>query len=205
MNGGSDDFFGPSNSTAATRPVNPPQEEQQGKDQEQNFPINDALLVGNAAAVAASAPPESSSISYPTIDPIDGVEVAASVPAPPSPAEEEMGTLESTGADSDVVEQNLLKELAEMGFKQVDLNKEVLRMNSYDLQRSVDDLCGVTDWDPILEELQEMVNEMSVFIYSCVHCEPFSKLLLFLILSDMVNGTAGFLRHRDEQEAAEEE
>ncbi|KAK9278849.1 hypothetical protein L1049_028428 [Liquidambar formosana] len=54
------------------------------------------------------------------------------------------------------VEQTLLKELAEMGFKQVDLNKEILRMNEYDLEQSVDDLCGVAEWDPILEELQEM-------------------------------------------------
>lgn len=29
-------------------------------------------------------------------------------------------------------------------------------MNEYDLEQSVDDLCGVSEWDPILEELQEM-------------------------------------------------
>ncbi|KAL0385132.1 UNVERIFIED_CONTAM: protein JOKA2 [Sesamum radiatum] len=54
------------------------------------------------------------------------------------------------------VEEKLLRELDEMGFKPVDLNKEVLRMNEYDLEQSVDDLCGVAEWDPILEELQEM-------------------------------------------------
>ncbi|KAJ6882302.1 protein NBR1 [Populus alba x Populus x berolinensis] len=43
-----------------------------------------------------------------------------------------------------------------MGFKQVDLNKEILRRNEYDLEQSVDDLCGFAEWDPILEELQEM-------------------------------------------------
>ena len=31
-------------------------------------------------------------------------------------------------------------------------------MNEYDLEKSVDDLCGIAEWDPILEELQEMVN-----------------------------------------------
>ncbi|PKI59089.1 protein JOKA2 isoform X2 [Punica granatum] len=174
--GGVDDFFGPSNSTTAGKPVQPFAEEQRGKEQEQNFPIDDALLVGNVAS--ASAPPESSStISYPIIDPSDVGEVAASVPAPATPAapapapapapasapasaplfpaKEAVVPSGNAGAKGDV-EQNLLKELAEMGFKQVDLNKEVLRMNSYDLEQSVDDLCGVSDWDPILEELQEM-------------------------------------------------
>ena len=64
--------------------------------------------------------------------------------------------------DKDAVEQSLLKELEEMGFRQVDLNKEILRMNDYNLEQSVDVLCGVADaeWDPILEELQEMVSYM---------------------------------------------
>ncbi|KAJ0858771.1 putative Gnk2-like domain-containing protein [Helianthus annuus] len=43
----------------------------------------------------------------------------------------------------------LVKELEEMGFKQLDLNTEVLRMNDYDLEKSIDDLCGVLEWDPI--------------------------------------------------------
>ena len=41
------------------------------------------------------------------------------------------------------VEESLLKELEEMGFKQVDLNKEILRKNEYDLDQSLDALCGV--------------------------------------------------------------
>lgn len=52
----------------------------------------------------------------------------------------------------------LLKELEKMGFRQIDLNKEVLRLNKYDLEQSVDDLCGLSEWDPLLEELKEMVN-----------------------------------------------
>ncbi|KAJ6814225.1 protein NBR1-like protein [Iris pallida] len=54
------------------------------------------------------------------------------------------------------VEQTLLKELEEMGFKQIDLNKEILRLNEYDLEQCVDDLCGFAEWDPLLAELQEM-------------------------------------------------
>lgn len=65
-----------------------------------------------------------------------------------SPQQDDNGEIE--------VEESMLKELAEMGFKQVDLNKEVLRMNEYDMERSVDELCGVSEWDPILEDLQEM-------------------------------------------------
>ncbi|KAI3777625.1 hypothetical protein L1987_47425 [Smallanthus sonchifolius] len=57
---------------------------------------------------------------------------------------------------SDDQEQVLVKELEEMGFKQLDLNKEILRMNNYDLEKSVDDLCGVLEWDPMLDELREM-------------------------------------------------
>lgn len=56
------------------------------------------------------------------------------------------------------VEEALLKELEEMGFKQIDLNKEILRMNDFNLEQSVDDLCGDTEWYPILEELEEMVS-----------------------------------------------
>ncbi|MFS7999134.1 hypothetical protein Hanom_Chr12g01162441 [Helianthus anomalus] len=43
----------------------------------------------------------------------------------------------------------LVKELEEMGFKQLDLNTEVLRMNDYDPEKSIDDLCGVLEWDPM--------------------------------------------------------
>lgn len=55
-----------------------------------------------------------------------------------------------------LTEEKLLQELEEMGFKQVDLNKEILRQNKYNLEQSVDDLCGVNEWDPLLAELHEM-------------------------------------------------
>jgi next-to-BRCA1 protein 1 len=112
------------------------------RDEDVNFPINDSLLVGNA--IAASAPLASSSILYPYIDLSD-----ATIP------DEPLNT-ESPGNDAEEVEQSLLKELEQMGFKEINLNKEVLRMNQYDLEKSVDDLCGVIEWDPILDELMEM-------------------------------------------------
>lgn len=62
------------------------------------------------------------------------------------------------GSAKDVagIEQNLLHELEDMGFKHKGLNAELLRKNNYDIQKTLDDLCGAAEWDPILEELQEM-------------------------------------------------
>ncbi|VAI58004.1 unnamed protein product [Triticum turgidum subsp. durum] len=60
-----------------------------------------------------------------------------------------------------LTEEKLLQELEEMGFKQVDLNKEILRQNKYNLEQSVDDLCGVNEWDPLLAELNEMGDLMT--------------------------------------------
>ncbi|RZC93348.1 hypothetical protein C5167_026106 [Papaver somniferum] len=82
--------------------------------------------------------------SYPVID-------SSVVPPPLPPA----GTVEGNDINNNV-EESLLKELADMGFKEIDLNKEILRLNEYNLEQSLDDLCGVSEWDPILEELQEM-------------------------------------------------
>ncbi|KAJ0891133.1 hypothetical protein HanPSC8_Chr09g0350011 [Helianthus annuus] len=66
-----------------------------------------------------------------------------------------------SGSGSEVVtddkEQALVKELEAMRFKNLDLNKEILRMNNYDL----DDLCGILEWDPILDELREMASLVS--------------------------------------------
>ncbi|KAL8097923.1 protein JOKA2 isoform X2 [Apium graveolens] len=131
-------------------------------DEELNFPINDTLLVGgtlsNTVPIAASSLVETSTLS----------EVAAPIATSP---------VQTFSPDVDTKEQTLLKELDEMGFKQVDLNKEILRRNAYDWEQSVDDLCDVQkevlrlnedmersdddsgtsdEWDTILVELQEM-------------------------------------------------
>ncbi|QCD81017.1 protein NBR1 homolog [Vigna unguiculata] len=130
---------------------------------EKEFPINEATFVGpSASAPAASAPVATSlapsSISYPIID------LSETTPAVPSNQQSSTVDVPSSSVVGtggiNPVEESLLKELEAMGFKQVDLNKEVLRMNEYDLERSIDDLCsdvyGVSEWDPILVELQEM-------------------------------------------------
>lgn len=126
----------------------------QNKEQEAKFPINDSLLVGfgdKSSSPAASG----SSISYPIIDLTEKAPVDSSMP--PSTAVAMQAPLQDVRGNNEV-EMSLLQELEEMGFKQVDLNKEILRKNEYDLEQSVDDLCGVAEWDPILEELEEMVG-----------------------------------------------
>ncbi|KAE8695006.1 Kinase superfamily protein [Hibiscus syriacus] len=112
----------------------------------EEYPISDK-------GVSAPAVPQtsSSSVFYPQIDfseaaPVGPYQVPLSISKQAATQEESENT----------VEQTLLKELEDMGFKQADLNKDILRRNEYDLEKSVDDLCGVSEWDPILEELQEM-------------------------------------------------
>ncbi|KAL6634673.1 hypothetical protein ACP70R_027344 [Stipagrostis hirtigluma subsp. patula] len=78
------------------------------------------------------------------------VSASASAPAPVDAAAPEPFDI-----DGDT-EEKLLRELEEMGFRQIDLNKEILRQNKYNLEQSVDDLCGVNEWDPLLAELEDM-------------------------------------------------
>ncbi|KAI4341380.1 hypothetical protein MLD38_026110 [Melastoma candidum] len=122
-----------------------------------------ASLTGSSSSGDGGSRPStasSSSISYPKIDTSEAhafpvvatppMVVPKAMPVASAPSEE------VTGNPSLEVEATMLRELEEMGFKQVDLNKEILRMNAYDLEQSVEALCGVSEWDPILEELQEM-------------------------------------------------
>lgn len=125
----------------------------QNKEQEAIFPTNDSLLVGFGDKSSSSAP--GSSISYPIIDLSE--EAPAVTCVVPSAAVDTQAPPQGVRGNNEI-ETSLLRELEEMGFKQVDLNKEILRKNEYDLEQSVDDLCGVAEWDPILEELEEMVG-----------------------------------------------
>ncbi|PQQ00464.1 protein NBR1 homolog isoform X1 [Prunus yedoensis var. nudiflora] len=144
------DFIEPSGSSSVKEPVKLMPHEQPENDQELHFPINDNLLVGHRGS-ATTEPQNSSTVSYPTVDIFES--------APPSPKSAPVvnaPTSSKETSSNNGVEDTLLKELEEMGFKQVNLNKEILRRNEYNLEQSVDDLCDVADWDPILEELQEM-------------------------------------------------
>ncbi|XP_052175740.1 protein JOKA2-like [Diospyros lotus] len=144
-------LFEPDNSSKTTDLGEPMADAFPDKNRELNLP-RDAFV--GAGGVSNPAPPKPDvAISFPLVDLALPLAMNSHMPPPPTicvPAPPEGAT------ENHVVEQRLLKELAEMGFKQVDLNKEILRMNKYDLEKSLDDLCGVAEWTAILEELQEM-------------------------------------------------
>ncbi|CAD6250480.1 unnamed protein product [Miscanthus lutarioriparius] len=99
--------------------------------------------------------PISAPVSAPAIAPVPA---SGTVPVPPPvSAPPPVNAVVPELSDLDVHnEEKLLRELEEMGFRQIDLNKEILRQNNYNLEQSVDDLCGVNEWDPLLAELEEM-------------------------------------------------
>ncbi|KAJ1391891.1 Zinc finger, ZZ-type [Sesbania bispinosa] len=150
-----DTFLQPLNPNAPTAPtetVNQMVDKEPRQELGNEFPINEAAFVGSAASPTATFA-ASSSVPYPITD--------FSETAPAVPSNQQTSVVDALPSslgigENNSVEESLLKELEEMGFRQVDLNREVLRMNEYDLEQSVDDLCGVSEWDPILEELQEM-------------------------------------------------
>lgn len=120
-------------------------------------PEKENLLVGEVhPAIPYTHSPSSSSSSFNMVEfpSMPAVEVlsggSSSTKVIPVPLQEDL--------EKNDVEITMLKELEEMGFKEIDLNKEILRDNEYNLEQSVDALCGVSEWDPILEELQEMVS-----------------------------------------------
>ncbi|KAI0516152.1 hypothetical protein KFK09_008824 [Dendrobium nobile] len=78
--------------------------------------------------------PAASQISNPYIDISKSLSPASYHPLIDTPSD--------ALAKEDMVEQTLLRELEEMGFKQIDLNKEILRQNQYDLEQSLEDLCA---------------------------------------------------------------
>ncbi|KAL2539578.1 ubiquitin-associated (UBA)/TS-N domain-containing protein [Abeliophyllum distichum] len=130
-------------------------EEQPNSEQDVKFPTNNSLLVDSGESSSVTLAPPSSGL-HPIID-LSEVEPALARPTPFVPSAASIAVVNAQGVmEKNEVEEKLLRELEDMGFKQVDLNKEVLRTNEYDLEQSVDDLCGVSEWDPMLEELQEM-------------------------------------------------
>ncbi|KAL6541989.1 hypothetical protein OROGR_011475 [Orobanche gracilis] len=150
--------YGPS---GANKSIKVEQLVQPNTEQELKFPINDSLLVGDGTSSSRQIP-------YPVVDLLDIAPPDPSVPQgilhaqQPQTSSTSASPVASAGKSEDELSGNvevevmLLKELEEMGFKEVDLNKKMLRMYEYDLEQAVDGLCGVAEWDPILEELHEM-------------------------------------------------
>ncbi|CAI9773801.1 unnamed protein product [Fraxinus pennsylvanica] len=146
----------PDNSKKTAERAQPVVEVQLNIEKDVKFPINNSLLVGSVESSSVPLAPPSSDLH-----PIIHLKPTLARPAPFVPSAASTVVVNAHASAQEVTEKNeveekLLRELEDMGFKQVDLNKEVLRTNEYDLERSLDDLCGVSEWDPILEELQEM-------------------------------------------------
>uniref|UniRef100_A0A1J3K492 Protein NBR1-like protein n=1 Tax=Noccaea caerulescens TaxID=107243 RepID=A0A1J3K492_NOCCA len=123
----------------------------EGEVVESQIPEKDDLLVGEVNLNSVPSSPSSSfnMVEFPTMPTADALSVGSSSTKDiPVPLQEDI--------EKNDVEITMLKELEEMGFKEIDLNKEILRDNEYNLEQSLDALCGVSEWDPILEELQEM-------------------------------------------------
>lgn len=103
-----------------------------------NFSMVNMPIVTEIPSEETSAPPAAVIVDEPE-------------PAAPESDKEEMR--KAAQADSvDVI----LGTLESMGFKQRDLNLELLTKNEFDVQRTVDDLVMAAEWDPMLEELEEM-------------------------------------------------
>ena len=98
---------------------------------ELKFPINDSLLIGSGAM--DSIPSSSSSVSYPMIDltPVAAPDFSSAVPPSASVVNSEAEHLVAT-LDTEVAF------LIKMGFTEVELNREVLRRNEYNLEKTVD-------------------------------------------------------------------
>ncbi|KAF1867557.1 hypothetical protein Lal_00049986 [Lupinus albus] len=138
-----------------------------------------------SASAAASLPATSiapSSVSYPVIylsettPDVPSNQQSAAVGAPSS-------SLLVDGNNS--IEEPLLKELEEMGFKQIDLNSDIPRLNEYNMERSLDNLCGVSEWDPILKELHEM-GFLNTEMNKKLHMKNNGN--INLIVMDLLNG-----------------
>ncbi|KAL6882559.1 hypothetical protein ACP4OV_011249 [Aristida adscensionis] len=111
-------------------------------------PVASILLNPASTSAAVGAPMPAPAVNVPVLANAVSVPVAApiSVPNASLPDDETINHME----------EKQLRELEHMGFMQVDLNKEILRQNKYNLQQSILDLCGFNEWDPILGELSEL-------------------------------------------------
>ena len=118
------------------------------RDQGLNLPTEFTPLVAgaelNSGLCEASLPLKFPAANMSKVEP-------TSVSVQPNPDAGVPNSMVGVGQGKDVVEQSLLQDLEDMGFKQVDLNKKILRKNDYDLEQTLDDLCK---WDPILKEMQ---------------------------------------------------
>ena len=138
-----------------------------GKTQEENSAVENSEL-GNFSMVNMPTVTE-----VPVAQVEDTVAPRVTFAVDDEPAESEQYAEMRKAAEADSVEMTL-GALESMGFKQRDLNLELLKKNEYDVQRTVDDLVMAAEWDPMLEELEEMVR------LEHIHFDPVALLRVFL-------------------------
>ncbi|KAK1271535.1 hypothetical protein QJS04_geneDACA004317 [Acorus gramineus] len=117
-------------------------------------PLADGGLLVSGPPVKLPQSESPLTASYPLIDlsvpPLESTPLSFDPPQLPPPmttASHEPSGFNTDGIDS--MEESLLKELDEMGFKEINLNKEILRLNEYNLEQSLDHLCGISEWDSL--------------------------------------------------------
>ncbi|KAL9243110.1 hypothetical protein vseg_017038 [Gypsophila vaccaria] len=120
-----------------------------------NFPINDDLLdAGTSTYLTAdkpASPVEPASGSYPKVDAYSSIDKFGESSVASTNVQDKSINLEENNLDQECekpeIEEEFLKELAQISFKQIDSSK-ALPTDELDLDDS--------EWDPILEELKEM-------------------------------------------------
>ncbi|KAK1319377.1 hypothetical protein QJS10_CPB04g01495 [Acorus calamus] len=117
-------------------------------------PLTDDGLLVSGPPVKLPQSESPLTASYPLIDlsvpPLESPPLSFDPPQLPPPmttANHEPSGFHIDGIDS--IEETLLKELDEMGFKEINLNKEILRLNEYNLEQSLDYLCGISKWESL--------------------------------------------------------
>lgn len=134
--------------------VEPMGEAQPRKSQDMNLLINDNCFVEDGASNSHVTSPSDSFFvlaNSPQPSPVTSGHSVSDPSVSVSNAQE--SELELRGKIE--LEEKRLKELEEIVFKLDSLNKDV-RKNDYDLEQVIEDLCDDSDWDPMLEELEEM-------------------------------------------------
>lgn len=129
---------------------------------ETSYPKNNVSMIPSAVTSPASS---STTLSYPKnnvfhIPTVDIVRTSQSGKGVADSGSLTTGQGNARGNDTNdnanEVEKALVNELVEMGFTELPINKEVLRKNNYNLEKSLDELCVGAEWIHHLQELHGM-------------------------------------------------
>lgn len=115
-------------------------------EQDMNFPIIDFLLAGDTF-YNSTVPPNSP--AYSEVD-------SSKIEAEPTPVM--VSSNEQQSEPFNETEESLLERLSGMGFSHNNLNHEISQKNAHEMENSIVDHWDISEWYPIMDELEEMVN-----------------------------------------------